>query len=261
MQAINGKSDSCLFISDSTVPVFTSNSRLERAQRVSIQTLQQVQKALEKRFSDLLRENTSLRQGMTSSTLQNRELILVQHQETGSLKEQLMATQAELAHVREEKESLHQQIQALREELRRKEEASLSKEQEVAHTIASLRQELKQARQDTLQRMEALQVEKESIVQEVRESVLQQVANGRVEERALANQDAERRICLLQTEHAQELDIAVKKAFEDGKFEFYKMFWRTNRSVCRFLRPYLAQGLVDPTLGQRIMEAHKTGQL
>ena len=249
----------------SMAQVPSSNTRLERAQQSSMQTLQQVQKALEKRFSGLVQENTALRQVVTSSTLQNRELIQVQQQETGSLQEQLEATQAELARVKEEraaeKQDLHQQIDALRAELKSTRELALSKEQEVEHTMTSLKEELKQARQETLQRIAAFQIEKEAAIQEVRASVLQQIALVRSDERSLANQDAEKRITILKAEHTQEIDVTVKKAIEDGKFELYRMFWRVDKDVVRHMRQYFCRGMLDPVLAQRVMQAERTGQL
>ena len=224
-QVTQAEGDSLASSSTSLVPVYIGSMRLERAQQSSMQALQRVQKTLEERFSDLVQENTSLRQRMTSSTLQNRELILVQQQETGSLQEQLEATQAELARVREERaaerESFHQQIDALRWQLVRKEEVAISNEQEAAQTIALLRKDLQNARQEILQRMAALQTEKEATIQEVRAEMLQQIVEARADERRVCHEDTDRRLNTLKSEHAQALNVAVKKAFEEGGYQVY----------------------------------------
>ena len=194
-------------------------NRLAKAQQDTMVVFAQGSKSMEGRFKTLHTENDLLRLRLVASESLHSTLVCAQRTENAALRERTLVLEEEVKLLKEERKEERDlfchQIEDLRGKLHQKEELLVSQEQELSKTISSLRQELQQARQETLQRMEALQTEKEAIVQEVRESVLQQVANGRIEERALANQDAERRISLLKMEHTQELQRVAEQTRQD----------------------------------------------
>ena len=89
-----------------------------------------------------------------------------------------------------------------------------------------------------MQRIKALQTEKEAAIQEVRASVMQQVAQARLEERSLANQEAERRMAALEVRKKLEMDQAVEKAYMEGALAFYVPMRRNHVSLLGPLAPW-----------------------